>query len=385
MALLTCPKCGNKVSDKASKCPKCGHPVSEMRPHAEEVKEDKKASGGNVADSNKEQEAKERQEVTPQSQSPTINPDQEKSGRGSGKIIALCAAVALVIAAVVFLLVGNKKVGTASPAENVNTETAVSNNSGTKAEKEVKKLSTNGTTNPVLISLIENMVYVDGGTFTMGAEGNQVSGAENDEYPPHKVIVSPFYMAKYPVTQKEFEAVMGYNPSLNKSPNNPVENVDWNDCQAFVESLNKKTGLGFTLPTEAEWEFAARGGNLSRGYRYSGSDNIDEVAWIDSNSGKTTHTVGSKKPNELGLYDMSGNVWEWCLDGYDSYNARYGHNSVDGAPMIDPMGRNESDKIGRGGSCLNPASFSRVANRDHDGVSKKYGNLGFRIALRAGY
>jgi len=384
MALLTCPKCGNKVSDKASKCPKCGYPIAGILSQIKDEEEGRKAGDVEATHPHEEKEAQKVQSIPSAAKEQSVASENEKPGGHTGKIAALCAAAALIVAAIVFFLVGGKKGGNA-PAENVSVENTVASNSVASEEKGVKKLSTSKTSDPILISLIENMVYVDGGTFTMGAEGNQVSGAENDEYPAHKVIVSPFYMAKFPVMQKEFEAVMGYNPSLNKAPSNPVENVDWNDCQAFVEKLSEKTGLGFTLPTEAEWEYAARGGKLSRGYRYSGSDNIDEVAWIDSNSGKATHAVGTKKANELGLYDMSGNVWEWCLDGYDSYGAHRALSTEGDAPVIDPMGRNESDKIGRGGSCLNPASFSRVANRDHDGVGKKYGNLGFRVAIRVGF
>ena len=171
---------------------------------------------------------------------------------------------------------------------------------------------------PVLQRLVENMVYVAGGTFTMGATSEQGSEAYSDEQPAHQVTLSSFSIGKYEVTQEEWEAVMGSNPSAHKGKKRPVEYVNWNDCQEFIKKLNQLTGKMFRLPTEAEWEFAARGGTRSGHYKYSGSNTIDEVAWTsppmvyhDQYTNNTTHEVGTKRPNELGLYDMSSNVWEW--------------------------------------------------------------------------
>jgi len=152
------------------------------------------------------------------------------------------------------------------------------------------------------------MVFVEGGTFMMGATSEQESDAFDWEKPAHRVTLSDFYIGKYEVTQAQWKAVMGSNPSYFKGDNLPVERVSWGDCQEFIRKLNERTGLTFRLPTEAEWDYAARGGNRSRGYKYSGSDDPDEVAWYWDNSGIKTHPVGQKRANELGLYDMSGNV-----------------------------------------------------------------------------
>ena len=169
------------------------------------------------------------------------------------------------------------------------------------AENEVREFTVNG------VSF--TMVKVDGGTFTMGATPEQGSDAYGDQKPAHQVKLSDYYIGETEVTQELWQAVMGSNPSNFKGSNLPVEEVSWNDGQKF------------RLPTEAEWEYAARGGAKSRGYKYSGSNNIGDVAWYIDNSGFKTHSVKTKSPNELGLYDMSGNVWEWCQDWYDSYGS----------------------------------------------------------------
>ncbi|MBQ0015371.1 MAG: formylglycine-generating enzyme family protein, partial [Bacteroidales bacterium] len=150
------------------------------------------------------------------------------------------------------------------------------------------------------------MVEVSGGTFKMGATSEQGSDAWNDEKPVHNVTLSSYYIGLTEVTQELWQAVMGSNPSYFKGLYRPVENVSWDDCQTFISRLNSLTGKNFRLPTEAEWEFAARGGTKSRGYKYSGSNTLDDVAWHVGNSGDKTHDVGTKAPNELGIYDMSG-------------------------------------------------------------------------------
>ena len=226
----------------------------------------------------------------------------------------------------------------------------------------------------IIQKLINNMVYVEGSTFTMGATSEQGSDAESDEKPAHQVTLSSFSIGKYEVTQEEWQAVMGDNPSSFKGSKRPVERVSWNDCQEFIRKLNTMTGKHFRLPTEAEWEYAARGGNKSIGYKYAGSDNLDRVAWYDKNSGSKTHDVGQKSPNELGLYDMSGNVWEWCADWYGSYSS----NS-----QTNPSGSSSgSRRVDRGGSWGFGAGRCRVSYRGSyaPGLSDSSG-LGLRLAL----
>lgn len=165
------------------------------------------------------------------------------------------------------------------------------------------------------------MVAVEGGTFTMGATSEQGSDARDNEKPAHKVTLSDYYIGQTEVTQALWEAVMGSNPSYRRGDNLPVEQVSWDDCQEFIQKLNQLTGKQFRLPTEAEWEYAARGRRKSRGYKYAGGNDIGLVAWYSGNSGYETHLVATKQANELGIYDMSGNVWEWCNDWYGDYQS----------------------------------------------------------------
>ena len=217
------------------------------------------------------------------------------------------------------------------------------------------------------------MVFVEGGTFMMGSDD---SDAYSREKPVHKVTVSSYFIGKYEVTQELWEAVMGSNPSFFKGSRKPVEDVSWNDCQEFIRKLNNLTGKNFKLPTEAQWEYAARGGKKSKGYRYSGSNELEKVAWFEDNSRRKTHYVGTKTPNELGIYDMTGNVEEWCNDWYHIY---------DSYSQIDPAGPiSGSTRVIRGGSWCDDMrkGFLRVPFRS--GVcTPSFHNydLGFRLCL----
>ena len=214
------------------------------------------------------------------------------------------------------------------------------------------------------------MVYVEGGSFDMGATTEQGGDANSDEYPVHSVTLSEYYIGRCEVTQELWEAVMGSNPSCFIGAQKPVERVSWYECQEFVSRLNSLTGRTFRLPTEAEWEYAARGGNQSRHYKYSGSDNIDDVAWYNGNSGDNTHAVGTKTANELGIYDMSGNVWEWCSDWKGGYSA---------GAQTNPQGPSAgSRRVLRGGSWDGRARRCRVSLRS--GIVP--GNSGIILGLR---
>ena len=217
-----------------------------------------------------------------------------------------------------------------------------------------------------------DMIFVEGGTFMMGATAEHGSDADSDERPIHKVTLSDYYIGKNEVTQELWQAVMGKNPSKFKNNlKNPVEGVSWNDCQKFVKKLNKLTGKNFRLPTEAEWDYAARGGNFSQGYKYAGSNNLDAVAWYDSNSAGKTHPVGSKHPNELGIYDMSGNVLEWCQDWYGYYSSD---------PQTNPQGLSGSYRVRRGGCWQFSALYNRVSDRYYWTPKLKNDHLGLRLA-----
>ena len=222
------------------------------------------------------------------------------------------------------------------------------------------------------------MVKVEGGTFTMGATKEQGKNAYDEERPAHQVTLSDYYIGQTEVTQELWTAVMGSNPSEFKGDNLPVEKVSWDDCQAFIEKLNRLLsnelgGKRFALPTEAQWEFAARGGNKSKGYKYAGSNNLDDVAWFWDNRGEQTHPVAQKQPNELGLYDMSGNVWEWCKDWY----GRYSRNA-----QTNPQGpASGTNRVYRGGSWLNSAEYCRVSNRNFNKQNNRQSDLGFRLCL----
>ena len=222
------------------------------------------------------------------------------------------------------------------------------------------------------------MVAVEGGTFTMGATKEQGSDVESDELPAHQVTLSKFCIGQTEVTQALWKAVMGSsNPRAGFSDDlqRPMDCVSWNDCQKFIIKLNQMTSQQFRLPTEAEWEYAARGGNKSKGYRYSGINTIGDVAWYCDNSNRLTHAVATKAANELGLYDISGNVWEWCQDQYGSYSSDAQTNPVGPSSGSCRVYRGGGGYFGVAGDC-------RVSYRDGDGQSSRYGGIhGLRLAL----
>ena len=219
-----------------------------------------------------------------------------------------------------------------------------------------------------------NMIRVEGGTFQMGATSEQGSDAFDWEKPVHQVTLSSFSIGETEVTQELWEVVMGTNPSKFKDAKHSVENVSWNDCQEFIRKLNDMTGKKFRLPTEAEWEYAARGGKKSQGYKYSGSNTIDDVAWYtNTTNDKGTHDVKTKKANELGLYDMSGNVYEWCLDSYGGYSS---------SSQMNPKGPSSgSYRVCRGGYWSGLARVCRVSFRLDRSQDDSGDYLGLRLAL----
>lgn len=226
------------------------------------------------------------------------------------------------------------------------------------------------------------MVFVESGTFTMGATAEQQEPYE-DEKPPHRVtFTKDFYIGETEVTQALWKAVMGFTPTASGSQwstasglgdDFPAYYISYEDVQQFISQLNSLTGAQFRMPTEAEWEYAARGGSKSKGYQYSGSNNIGDVAWYEGNSGKKTHAVKTKKANELGLYDMSGNVWEWCSDWKGDYTS---------SPAVDPTGLDSGGwRVYRGGSWYNDARGCRVAVRNGCFLSYRNNAFGFRLVL----
>ncbi|HMQ59209.1 MAG TPA: formylglycine-generating enzyme family protein [Flavilitoribacter sp.] len=231
------------------------------------------------------------------------------------------------------------------------------------------------------------LVFVEGGEFSMGNNKGQYDW----EKPEHPVKLSPYYIGKYPVTQRLWEAVMGDNPSGFKGDRRPVENVSWNDADEFIKKLNAKnevldwsatqklTGHAFRLPTEAQWEFAARGGKYSQQYKYAGSDKLRQVGWYDANSHNETKEVGLLLPNELGIYDMSGNVWEWCRDWYSN---TYFKECLEGGQISDPPGPESGIyRVDRGGSYFFNESYCRPSFRFRYSPEDRNANLGFRLVF----
>lgn len=217
------------------------------------------------------------------------------------------------------------------------------------------------------------MIFVAGGTFTMGCTYEQGSDCASDEKPSHEVQLTGFAIGKYEVTQALWKQVMGNNPSRFKGDSLPVENVTWDDVQMFILRLNAKTGKNYRLPTEAEWEYAARGGQQSRQTQFAGGFDLETVAWCSTNSENATHNVGGRQPNELGLYDMSGNVWEWCSDYYGTYPSD---------KQTNPIGvKKGTARVLRGGCYAAIGRQCRVSGRKSLYQGGKDYMTGFRLAM----
>ncbi|MFN7831031.1 MAG: formylglycine-generating enzyme family protein, partial [Bacteroidota bacterium] len=224
--------------------------------------------------------------------------------------------------------------------------------------------------------LTGKFILVKGGTFNMGCTSEQQDCGDREK-PVHSVTLSDYYIAETEVTQAQWREVTGSSPSAHRfCADCPVQRVNWNDVQKFIARLNARAGSPrYRLPTEAEWEYAARGGANSRGYQYAGSNDINEVAWYSANSGGRTHPVKGKKPNELGVYDMSGNVWEWCSDRYGDYSA---------GSQTNPQGPSEGvNRVNRGGSWNARARFCRASFRVVSEPDDRLNYLGFRLAAAA--
>ena len=230
------------------------------------------------------------------------------------------------------------------------------------------------------------MVYVEGGTFTMGCTGDQGGDCEDNESPNRMTTVSSFYMGMFEVTQSQWEKVMGTSIHQQRNKANPAWSlrgtgsdypmyyVSWEEAKEFCARLSRQTGRNYSLPTEAEWEYAARGGSKNEGTKYSGGRNINDVAWYRDNSNESTHICGTKRPNALGLYDMSGNVWEWCEDWYGKQYLQYDNNN----PKGDSTG---TRRVLRGGGWSQKTGACRVANRGNNSPTSRYSNDGFRVVL----
>ena len=245
-----------------------------------------------------------------------------------------------------------------------------------KRRNKTPELTENGKS--IIQNLIDNMVYVEGGSFTMSKQW---------DFPKRLVTLSSFYIGKFEVTQEEWKAVMGTSPSKFKGLKRPVENISWYDCQKFIRRLNSLTKKEFRLPTQAEWEYAAKGGKYSKGYKHAGSNNIDDVAWHFYNTDRShgTHIVGQKMPNELGIYDMSGNVAEWCNDYFgNQYEDYYNDNDSIKEHVYNPQGPSKPCneyylKIVRGGCWSSSASNNENESEYHFPAFDSTDWLGIRL------
>jgi formylglycine-generating enzyme required for sulfatase activity len=247
----------------------------------------------------------------------------------------------------------------------------------TSAIAEVDRVAPKELSAESMTRLMKEMIWVEGGTFLMGSNSDLASSAER---PAHEVTISGFHMGKFEVSQQLFQEVMGWDHSYFAGKGYPVNNVSWMNVQRFTERLSAMAGKHFRLPTEAEWEYAARGGQLSKGYKFSGSNDIDEVAWYAGNSERRLHPSGMKKPNELGLYDMTGNLWEFCQDDADMRPYPDGPRTN---PLVGTFEKSDSRraKITRGGGYEFDADESLVFRRDGATPNVRMPDIGFRLVM----
>jgi len=230
-------------------------------------------------------------------------------------------------------------------------------------------------------NLLKNMVWIEGGSFEMGSDAEQ---ARKRERPAHQVSLDGFYISKFELTQDIFQQIMGWNNSYYQCANCPVNNVSWFNMQLFIERLNIATGKKFSLPTEAQWEYAAKGGQKSQGYKYSGSNNIADVAWYSDNAKRQSHPVGLKKPNELGIYDMTGNLWEFCQDNMSRsvYRMPREHNPFYGnKPTDSSYSKQKAMKVIRGGGYEFSATENLVFMRDGATNNVRMADIGYRLVM----
>ena len=306
----------------------------------------------------KEQGEAQPQPQPKQSHAPVL---EKKRAYWAGLGVAL--SVIVVIVGTVFMM-NIKKAGGGS---DISADSSV-----ISADTSVNEAWTNETMTFEANGVSFTMMHVEGGTFTMGAT-SEMTEPYDWEKPTHQVTLSSYYIGETEVTQALWKAVMGSNPSEFKGDDLPVEYVSWDDCQTFISKLSALTGKNFRLPTEAEWEFAARGGNQSRHTQYSGSSRIDDVAWYDGNSSDKTHPVKTKQPNELGVYDITGNVWEWCQDWFDNYSSH---------AQTNPTGASSgSRRVYRGGSWGNSPWDCRSSCRCSVTSAYSYSDIGLRLVL----
>ena len=391
--IMKCINCHREISDTMRFCPLCGHIQPKdreayLREHPELQKDDDVLSEDEVMAMIKKKEGGEKPTNAQSAARPNVggakpanvpmgNQDKKNvasSALGNGKsifqsntepkaklsktkiVILVCLAAAVL--GIILFTVFNKSKG-------IDVDDLNSTDSIVAADKDKETINVD--------NVSFTMIKVEGGTFSMGATNEQGSDADDDEKPAHNVTVSTFYMGETEVTQELWEAMMGTNPSKNKGPKQPVENVSWNDCKTFIDKLNAKTGKNFRLPTEAEWEFAARGGKKSQSTKYSGSITAKTVAWFKDNSSDKTHAVACLSANELGLYDMSGNVYEWCADNYDE---KYYSSSPASNPCCEKAG---ADNVCRGGGFNFKENCIRVSYRDSDNPKNKSDKIGLRL------